>query len=69
MYSVIIKMKPLQKSFHMVLFVLNKYVVLKFKPKYYGGSMVVSFHYKVVSLQVVSCEVKSIRCKDVKSFR
>ena len=28
----IIKMKPLQKSFHMVLFVSNKYVVLNFKP-------------------------------------
>ena len=31
-YGVIIKMKPLQKLFHMVLFVSNKYVVLNFKP-------------------------------------
>ena len=27
----IIKMKPLQKSFHMVLFLLNEHVVLNFK--------------------------------------
>ena len=30
-YGVIIKMRLLQKSFHMVLFVLNAYVVLNFK--------------------------------------
>ena len=40
----IIKMKPVQKSFHMILFALNEHVVLNFKSmgEYYGGSMVVS---------------------------
>ena len=66
----IIKMKPLQKLFHMVLFVLNAFVVLNFKSMgetlwcEYGRFTSKSFRYKSFS-----CAMKSIRCEVVKSFR
>ena len=56
--------------FHIVLFVLNEYVVLNFTSMgeilwwEYGRFTTKSFRYKSFS-----CAVKSIRCKDVKSFR
>ena len=66
----IIKMKPLQKSIHMVLFVFNAYVVLNFKFMgeilwwEYSRFTTESFRYKSFS-----CAMKSIRCKVLKSFR
>ena len=66
----IIKMKPVPKSFHMILFALNEHVVLNFKSMgeilrwEYGRFTTKSFRHKSFC-----CAVKSIRCKDVKSFR
>ena len=66
----IITMKPVQKSFHMILFALNEHVVLNFKSMgeilwwEYGRFASKSFRHKSFS-----CAMRPICCKVVKSFR